>query len=91
MHDILDARADTASYRLIVIGVCTYISVVVGRGFGTGPHLCLGMHLARMELLAFFTELLPRLEDISLAGDVAFVKGLTVSGIKSMPIRYILR
>lgn len=56
--------------------------------FGTGPHLCLGMHLARMELNAFFTELLPRLNSISIAGDISYVKGLIVSGIKSMPISF---
>ena len=33
--------------------------------FGTGPHLCLGMHLARMEIRALFAELLPRLADRS--------------------------
>ena len=30
--------------------------------FGHGVHLCLGMHLARMEMRALFNELLPRLE-----------------------------
>jgi cytochrome P450 len=29
--------------------------------FGIGVHFCLGAHLARMELEAFFRELLPRL------------------------------
>ena len=36
--------------------------------FGIGVHFCLGAHLARMELRAFFRELLPRLEYIELAG-----------------------
>jgi alpha-methylacyl-CoA racemase len=35
--------------------------------FGIGVHFCLGAHLARMELRAFFRELLPRLEAIELA------------------------
>ena len=37
--------------------------------FGYGVHVCLGMHLARMEFRALFAELLPRLESIELAGD----------------------
>ena len=37
--------------------------------FGIGVHFCLGAHLARMELRAFFRELLPRLESIELAGE----------------------
>ena len=34
--------------------------------FGTGVHFCLGAHLARMEVRAFFRELIPRLESICL-------------------------
>ena len=34
--------------------------------FGTGVHFCLGALLARMELRAFFRELLPRLESVEL-------------------------
>ncbi|HPU15342.1 MAG TPA: cytochrome P450, partial [Polymorphobacter sp.] len=36
--------------------------------FGNGIHLCLGLHLARMELRILFTELLSRLECVELAG-----------------------
>jgi cytochrome P450 len=56
--------------------------------FGFGPHLCLGMHLARLEIRAFFRELLPRLDHIELAGDPAWVEASFVSGLKRMPIRY---
>ena len=36
--------------------------------FGYGVHFCLGAALARMEVSSFFSELLPRLESVELAG-----------------------
>ena len=36
--------------------------------FGYGVHFCLGAALARMEMNSLFTELVPRLESIELAG-----------------------
>ena len=59
--------------------------------FGTGPHLCLGMHLARMEVTAFFRELLPRLEEIELTAEPTYLQSVLVSGLKSMPIKYKMR
>ena len=46
--------------------------------FGFGVHYCLGAMLARMELKALFTELLPRLESIELAGEPTFMQTLFV-------------
>lgn len=59
--------------------------------FGIGVHFCLGAHLARMELEAFFRELLPRLEHVELAGDPESMATTFVGGPKKMPIRYRLR
>lgn len=59
--------------------------------FGHGVHLCLGMHLARMEIRALFNELLPRLDDIQLDGEPKNTRANFVSGLKSLPIRYTLR
>jgi cytochrome P450 len=56
--------------------------------FGFGPHLCLGMHLARLEIRAFFRELLPRLRHVELTGEPAWVEANFVSGLKRLPIRY---
>lgn len=56
--------------------------------FGTGPHVCLGMYLARMEVAAFFKALLPRLDEIELAGDLAYLQSVLVSGLKTMPIKF---
>ncbi|MGE3249584.1 MAG: cytochrome P450 [Hyphomonadaceae bacterium] len=56
--------------------------------FGHGVHLCLGMHLARMEIRALFNELLPRLKHMELAGEPANTRSAFVSGLKRMPVRY---
>jgi cytochrome P450 len=59
--------------------------------FGFGRHFCLGAHLARLEIRAFFRELLGRLDSIELAGDPTFVQSTLVSGPKTLPVRYRLR
>lgn len=56
--------------------------------FGYGVHVCLGMHLARMEMAALFRELLPRLNSIELAGAPRNTRSNFVSGLKSLPVRY---
>jgi cytochrome P450 len=55
--------------------------------FGNGVHLCLGLHLARMELRALFAELLPRIADIELAGEPRNTVANFVSGLKTLPVR----
>lgn len=59
--------------------------------FGTGPHVCLGQHLARLELTSFFRELLPRLEHVELNGTPRFVEATFVGGVKYLPIKYRLK
>ena len=59
--------------------------------FGHGIHLCLGMHLARMEIKALFNELLPRLESIELDGEPRNTRANFVSGLKTLPVRYKLK
>ena len=59
--------------------------------FGYGAHVCLGQHLARMEMTAFFKELLRRVEHLELAGQPRYSQSLFVGGLKSLPIRYRMR
>ncbi|MEJ2131740.1 MAG: cytochrome P450 [Gammaproteobacteria bacterium] len=56
--------------------------------FGSGPHQCLGNLLARMELRIMYTQLLPRVESIELAGDPEFLQASFVHGVKHLPIRF---
>ena len=59
--------------------------------FGYGVHFCLGAALARMEVNSFFSELVPRLDSIEMAGDPAHIATIFVGGLKHLPIRYSLR
>jgi cytochrome P450 len=56
--------------------------------FGTGVHFCLGANLARLELRAFFRELLPRLDEIELTGPAQYTAAIFVGAPKRIPIRY---
>jgi cytochrome P450 len=57
-------------------------------GFGVGEHFCLGVHLARLELNIAYKHLLPRIEEIELAGPVDRLRSSLVGGVKRLPIRY---
>jgi cytochrome P450 len=59
--------------------------------FGIGEHVCLGAHLARLELQILFRKLLERLEHVELAGPVDRLRSSFVGGIKHMPVRYRIR
>jgi cytochrome P450 len=56
--------------------------------FGYGAHMCVGQHLAKMEIRVLFEELLPKLKSIELAGPPRFTETNFVGGIKSLPIRF---
>ena len=57
--------------------------------FGAGgPHLCLGMHVARIEIAAMFRELLARLPDLEPAGEPELLASSFIAGVKSMPVRF---
>lgn len=56
--------------------------------FGSGPHFCLGVHLARLELRALFGALMQELPRISPAGAPARARSAVISGISSLPVRW---
>jgi len=56
--------------------------------FGYGAHLCLGQHLAKMEMRILWEELIPRLKSVELAGAAQLSEANFVSGPKRLPIRY---
>ncbi|MFT4825254.1 MAG: cytochrome P450 [Halioglobus sp.] len=58
------------------------------RAFGIGQHFCLGTHLARLEMHVMFEEIIPRLRNPKLAGEVAYTRSSLVNGIKRMPITF---
>ena len=57
-------------------------------GFGYGGHVCLGQHLARREMRAFWEELIPRLQSVEMADEGRMTESEFVCGPKSVPIRF---
>jgi cytochrome P450 len=56
--------------------------------FSFGPHVCLGQHIAKIEMRALFDELIPRLGSVELAGEPTLKVSNFVSGFKKLPIRF---
>ncbi len=50
------------------------------------PHLCLGAHLARLEIRVLLDELLPRLADIAITGEMPILRSNFIAGIKQIPV-----
>jgi cytochrome P450 len=56
--------------------------------FGGGPHVCLGQHLARLEIDAILREVLTRMEDFEILQPPEWLASTFISGPKSMPVRF---
>ena len=50
------------------------------------PHLCLGAHLARLEMRVIFEEIVQRWSSVSLAGEPERLRSNFISGMKKLPI-----
>jgi cytochrome P450 len=59
--------------------------------FGSGPHLCLGSHLARLMLQESFEELIATIESFELAGAPRHLVSNEIAGVVSLPLRLRLR
>lgn len=59
--------------------------------FGIGEHFCAGAHVARLELEMAYKYLVPRIEEIELAGPPDRLFSALVGGVKHLPIRYELK
>ena len=61
-------------------------------GFGFGVHVCLGMHLARMETRVAMNTLLDRLSDLELApapGQDLHIKGMAFRSPIALPVTFV--
>ncbi|MFK8018729.1 MAG: cytochrome P450 [Pseudomonadales bacterium] len=58
------------------------------RAFGIGEHFCLGSHLARLELLVIFEEIIPRMRNPKLTAPVSWLRSNFINGIKEMHISF---
>jgi cytochrome P450 len=56
--------------------------------FGTGPHGCLGQHIARIEIDAMLREVPTRMKGFELAAPVQWLPSNFISGPKVMPLRF---
>ncbi|MCU1365972.1 MAG: hypothetical protein JWN39_1611 [Ilumatobacteraceae bacterium] len=57
--------------------------------FGAGgPHLCLGMHVARIETIAMLREIVTRLPDVVPDGPSERLHSSFIAGVQSMPVRF---
>ncbi|MEM7208093.1 MAG: cytochrome P450 [Pseudomonadota bacterium] len=52
-----------------------------------GPHVCLGMWLARLEVRVLMQEFVKRVKSVEQAGEIACLRSNFVGGIKKLPLR----
>ncbi|TVT17550.1 cytochrome P450 [Amycolatopsis acidiphila] len=56
--------------------------------FGYGPHMCLGQHVAKLEMRILFEELIPRLKSVDLTGDPKLSQANFVGGLTRLPVQF---
>jgi cytochrome P450 len=49
--------------------------------------MCIGQHLAKLEMRIMFEELLPRIKSVQLTGDRKAVQTNFVGGLRNLPVR----
>jgi cytochrome P450 len=78
-----DERAFDAPFR-VNLGRQNNRHMSFGQG---GPHVCLGMWLARLEVRVLFEELAKRIKSIEPDGEQKFLRSNFIGGIKELPVR----
>lgn len=56
--------------------------------FGTGPHVCLGARLARLQLAALLRQVIERIPDIHPHGEMEMLRSLWFNSIIKMPVKF---
>jgi cytochrome P450 len=56
--------------------------------FGTGPHVCIGARLARVELHALLKQILTRIPDYRLDGKPEWLRSIWFNAITSLPLAF---
>ncbi|MET8430915.1 cytochrome P450 [Nocardia sp. NPDC004860] len=58
--------------------------------FGYGPHMCIGQHLAKLEMRVMLEELLPKLARVEVIGEPKLIQTNFVGGLRNLPVRLTL-
>jgi cholest-4-en-3-one 26-monooxygenase len=56
--------------------------------FGTGPHVCLGARLARMQVNALLRQILTRIPDFQISGEPEWLRSIWFNAITRLPISF---
>ncbi len=56
--------------------------------FGSGPHRCIGEHLAMLEMRVALEEMLDTFADLEVAGEVVWGSGAVRRGVRKLPVRF---
>lgn len=56
--------------------------------FGTGPHVCIGARLARMQLFALLREIITRIPDIRPSAEPQWLESIWFNAITHMPVKF---
>ncbi|MDW5593084.1 cytochrome P450 [Conexibacter stalactiti] len=57
-------------------------------GWGNGPHTCVGIHLAKLEMRLLLDAMVPRVDRI-VAGTPGRLRNNTLQGIDRLPVRFV--
>ena len=56
--------------------------------FGTGPHVCIGARLARIELYALLKQVVTRMPDYEITGEPQWLRSIWFNAITRLPVAF---